>query len=95
MRDCRVKTCHMTPWNGIDIWQKLCRHFLIIPTRVGPDIRLFSIPGRIPDIETIQIPDIRLSAGYPAFARYPAQPYFIHYSNRMFNCLSVCTEGSR
>ena len=50
---------------------------------VGPDIRPFSIFGRIPDIEAIRITDIRLIskagypvvrliAGYPALARYPA-----------------------
>ena len=35
-------------------------------SRVGPDIQTISISGRIPDIETIQILDIRLilNAGY-------------------------------
>ena len=56
----------------------LTRSVLLVVARVGPDIRPFSISGRLPDIETIRIsgrfllPDIRLFAGYRAFARYPA-----------------------
>ena len=43
-------------WTGYSIW---------------PDIHPFSISGRIPDIETIQIPNIRLiyNAGYPIICR--------------------------
>ena len=39
---------------------------VFLSCRVGPDIRPFSISDRIPDIETIRIPDIRLifNAGY-------------------------------
>ena len=39
----------------------------IVLSRVGPDIRSVSITGRIPDIRTIRLHDIRLifDAGYP------------------------------
>ncbi len=46
--------------------------FLNVDTiRFRPYIRPFSISGRIPDIETIRIPDIRLifNAGYPVICR--------------------------
>ena len=43
----------------------------VVFTRVGLDIRPFSIFGRIPDIETIWIPDIRMifNAGYSVICR--------------------------
>ena len=75
-----VNTCHcystifiqfflvMPDVSGNDDIKKIT---IIIIIRVGPDIRQFSISGRIPDNETIQMPDIRLiyNAGYPVICR--------------------------
>ena len=63
-----LKTWMLFIWIILHTYTVYVFHYFF---RVGPDIRPFSIFGRIPDIKTIWIPDIQLisNAGYPLSGR--------------------------